>query len=127
MKKEIDKEGRMLYISNHSITKGGNVYICKTLFGKIINNKQGLRNALNAISKKHNLVDPTIKIYNDIFFFFFHIPKLLVPAILIECINKNIAQFAEWDKEYIFTGVQDLQSKFLKEYLKTFGYDHEKG
>src|SRR3989338_1369341 len=105
MKKEIDKDGRILYKFSSSTAKGGNAYIHKTLSGKIIENKNGLRNALDAISKKHNLIDPTIKIYDTIFFFFFHIPKSLASGALIEAIDKNISPFAEWDKDYVFTGV----------------------
>ena len=67
MKKVIDSDGRILYKFNHSVSKGGSVYINKT--GKI-ENKEGLRNALDAISKKNGLIDPTIKIYDTIFFFF---------------------------------------------------------
>lgn len=127
MKKEIDKDGRILYKFSHSVSKGGNAYIHKTLSGKIIKNKQGLRNYLNAISKKYNLIDPTIKVYDDMLFFFFHIPKSLAPAQLIECIGKNISLFADWDKEYVFTGVYDLQDKFLRKDLEKWGYDYEKG
>lgn len=95
MKKVIDKDGRILYKFSHSTAKGGNAYIHKTIPDKCIVNKQGLRNALDAISKKYELIDPTIKIYDSIFFFFFHIPKSLAPAELIESINKNISSFAE--------------------------------
>lgn len=127
MKKVIDKDGRILYKFSSSVSKGGNVYIHKTISGKIIENKQGLRNALSAISMKYWLIDPTIKIYDGIFFLFFHIPKSLAPAKLIESISKNIPTFAEWDEEYVFTGVYDLQDKFLRKDLEKWGYDYEKG
>ena len=127
MKKEIDKDGRILYKSSHSVAKGGNAYIHKTFPGKTINNKHGLRNALDAISKKYSLIDPTIKIYDDIFFFFFHVPKSLAPAALIESIGKNISSFAQWENEYVFTGIYDLQDKFLRKDLEKWGYDYEKG
>src|SRR3989338_4421610 len=108
MKKTIDTDGRILYKFGHSTAKGGNVYIRKTYPGKIIAHKQGLRNCLNAISKKFSLIDSTIKIYEDIFFFFFHIPKSLAPAILLDSIDNNIPIFAEWDEKSIFIGVDDL-------------------
>ena len=127
MKREIDTDGRILYKFSHSTAKGGNAYIHKTLSGKIIENKQGLRNALEAISKKHILIDPTIKIYDTIFFFFFHIPKSLAPAALIESVGKNISPFAEWDEDYVFTGVYDLQDKFLAKDFERWGYDYDKG
>ena len=127
MKKEIDKDGRILYKFSHFTAKGGNVYIHKTLSGKIIENKQGLRNALDAVSKKYDLIDMTIKIYDSILFFFFHIPKSLAPAVLIKSIKKNILPFSEWDEEYVFAGVYDLQEKFLRKDLEKFGYDYEKG
>ena len=127
MKKTIDTDGRILYKFSHSTAKGGNAYIHKTLYGKSMEDKQGLRNCLNAISKRYNLIDSTIKIYDNIFFLFFHIPKSLAPAELIESIGKNISLFAEWDKDYAFTGVYDLQDKFLRKDFEQWGYDYEKG
>ena len=127
MKKDIDKDGRIIYKFSSSVSKGGNVYIHKTLSGKIIGNKDGLRNALEVISKRYELIDPIIKIYDTIFFLFFHIPKSLAPAKLIESIGKNISSFGEWSKEYVFTGVYDLQDKFLRKDLEKWGYDYEKG
>ena len=127
MKKEIGKDGRILYKFSHSTAKGGNAYIHKTLSGKSIENKQGLRDYLDAISKLHGLIDPTIKIYDTIFFFFFHIPKSLAPALLIESIRKEISLFAEWNEEYLFTGVYDLQENFLRKDLEKWGYDYDKG
>ncbi|MBI5390208.1 hypothetical protein HZB02_01860 [Candidatus Woesearchaeota archaeon] len=125
MKREIDRDGRMIYKFSHSIAKGGNAYIHKTLSGMIIENKEWLRSYLDAIARKHKLIDQTIKIYNTIFFFFFHIPKSLAPAKLIEGISKDISLFAEWDEEYLFTGVYDLQEKFLRRDLEEWGYDYE--
>ena len=127
MKKEIGKDGRILYKFSSSTSKGGNAYIHKTISGKSIENKEGLRNALNEISKKHGLIDPVVRIYDSIFFFFFHMPKSLAPADLIESISKNIPSFAGWDKDYVFTGVYDLQDKFLRKDLEEWGYDYEKG
>ena len=127
MKIELDKKGRRLYKFSHSAAKGGNVYIHKTFPGKVIRNKQGLRNALAAISKRYILIDTTIKIYDGIFFFFSHIPKSLAPAEIIGSIGKNIPSFAEWDKEYVFTGVYGLHDRFLRNELEKWGYDHEKG
>lgn len=127
MKKEIDKDGRIIYKYSSSVSKGGNVYIHKTVHDEFIKNKEGLRNVLEAISKKHGLIDPTIKIYDKIFFLFFHIPKSLAPAELIDSILKNIAYFASWDEDYVFTGVYDLQEKFLRKDLEKFGYEYDEG
>jgi len=127
MKKEIDKDGRILYKFNHSTSKGGNVYVHKTIKGKIIKNKEELRKVLFDISNKHKLIDPTIKIYDTIFFLFFHIPKSLAPAVLIESIEKDISLFAEWDEDYVYTGVYDLQEKFIRRDLDRWCYDYEKG
>lgn len=127
MKIVIDKDGRKLYKYSHSVSKGGNAYIHKTEQGKIIENKAGLRNVLSAIAAKHKLIDVTIKIYDDIFFFFFHIPRSLAPAKLIDSIQKNIDSFASWDKEYLLTGVYDLQERFIRKDLEKWGYGYEKG
>ena len=127
MKKTYDKNGRTLYKFSSSVAQGGNVYIHKTAQNKIIENKSGLRNALNAVSKKFKLVDPTITVYNTIFFFFFFVPNSLAPAKLIESIQKNISSFAQWDDEYVFDGVYDLQEKFIRKDLEKFGFDFDKG
>lgn len=92
MKKVIDKDGRILYKLSHSVAKGGNLYSHKVSEGTILD-KEGLRNVLNAIALKHKLIDPTIKVYDTIFFLFFHIPKSLAPAELIGSIHKNIDSF----------------------------------
>jgi len=46
---------------------------------------------------------------------------------LIDAIQKNINSFAEWDKDYLFTGVYDLQEKYIRKDLKHFGFDYDKG
>ena len=127
MKKEIGKDGRILYKFSHTIGKGGDAYIHKTVAGKIIENKIGLRSYLEAISKKHSLIDPTIKIYDTIFFLFFHTPKSLAPALLIKSIGKDLSLFSDWDEKYVWTGVYDLQEKYLRKDLEKWGYDYEKG
>jgi len=46
---------------------------------------------------------------------------------LIEFIQKNITSFAEWDENYLFTEVYDLQKNDLKKYLKNLGFEYDKG
>lgn len=126
MKIETDKNGRRLYKFSHSVAQGGNLYAHKVKEG-VIKNKDGLKNALNAISKKFSLIDPTAKVYDSIFFLFFHIPKSLAPATLIDCIQKNTSSFAEWDENHLWTGVYDLQENYVREYLTKLGYDYDYG
>ena len=126
MKKTYDKYGRTLYKFSHSVAQGGNLYAHKVSQG-IINNKDGLKNALSAVSIKFKLIDPTIKVYGAIFFFFFHVPKSLAPAALIDSIQKNMQHFGEWDKDYLFTGVYDLQEKYIRKDLEKWGFDYDKG
>jgi len=123
MRKSYDKNGRTLYKFSHSVSQGGNVYMHKGA----ISNKEGLRNALQAIAAKLKLINPTIKVYDDIFFFFFHVPKAVAPAAIIDSIQKNIEAFATWDKEYVFTGVYDLQEKYVRKDLQQWGCDFDKG
>ena len=125
MKIELDKKGRKLYKFNHSVHQGGYFYCHKA--GKKIDNKDGLRNALNAIAAKLDLIDVTIKIYEDIFFIFFMRKPLTKLIDVIQTIQKNITGFAEWDKEYLYNTVYDLQDKFLKKDMGEWGYDYEKG
>ena len=126
MKIEIDKKGRKLYKYSSSIAQGGNLYAHKVREG-VIKNKDGLKNALNALSIKFKLIDPTAKVYDSTFFFFFHVPNTLAPATLIDAIYKNINPFAKWNEDYIFTGVYDLQEKYLRKDLEKFGFDYDKG
>ena len=65
-----DRTGRKLYTFSSSVAQGGYLYAHKTSAGAIVD-KEGLRNALSAISKKHELIDVTIKVYDTIFFLFF--------------------------------------------------------
>lgn len=126
MKKSYDKYGRTLYKFSSSVAQGGNLYAHKVRQGAI-QNKNGLKNALNAVSIKFKLIDPAIKVYDYIFLFFFHVPKSLAPAALIDSIQKNMQSFGEWDKDYLFTGVYDLQEKYLRKDLEKFGLDYDKG
>ena len=116
-----------MYKFSHSVHQGGYFYCHKASEGKKIENKIGLRNALNAIAVKLDLIDATIKIYDDIFFFFFMMKPLTKPVDIIEAIQKNITGFAEWDKEYLYNTVYDLQDKFLRKDLEKWGYNYEKG
>ncbi len=126
MKIEIDKDGRRIYKYSSSSAKGGNLYAHKLVCGKI-ENKEGLRNALNGFSSKYKLIDTTIKIYDEIFFLFFHLPKSLAPAELFDSILKNIGIFGNWHEDYLFTGVYDLQEKFIRKDLERWEYDYDKG
>ncbi|MBI3051709.1 hypothetical protein HYY74_04605 [Candidatus Woesearchaeota archaeon] len=65
--------------------------------------------------------------YDTIFLFFFHIPKALAPATLIDSIKKNARPFGEWGEEYLFTGVYDLQEKYLRKDIEKWGLDYDKG
>ena len=126
MKKVYDKYGRTLYKFSSSVAQGGNLYAHKVRQG-VIKNKDGLKNALSALSIKFRLIDPTAKVYDSIFFFFFHVPKSLAPATIIDSIQRNISPFAEWDKDYLFIGVYDLQEKYIRKDLDKWGFDFDKG
>lgn len=127
MKKMIDKDGRIMYKSSHSVVKGGVAYIHKTSPGNIIENKHGLRNMLISLSRKHKIIDTTINIYDDIFFIFFHTPKSLAPSKLIQIIQNNISSFGTWDDKYVFTSVHDLHENFLRKDLESYGFDYDMG
>lgn len=127
MKIDYDKNGRKIYKFSHSVAKGGNVYMHQCVYGKTIKNKQGLRNVLCAIARKFRLIDFNIKIYDSTFFFFFFVPRSLAPAELIGSIHKNISPYGELDRDYVYTGVYDLQEKYLKKDLEKWGFDYDKG
>ena len=127
MKIETDKNGRRIYKFSSSVCQGGYLYAHKPKNNNTIANKNGLRNSLNAIAKKHGLIDVTIKVYDNIFFLFFMSKPSLVPQSLIDSIQKNINSFAEWDESYVWTGVYDLQEKYVRQDLEKWDYDYDKG
>lgn len=114
---------RKTYKFNHKVVQGGYLYSHKT--NGVIKNKEGLRNALNAIANKFKFIDVTIKIYDSIFFLFF-MSKNIKP-ILIEKIQNNISNFGIWDKDYIFTAVYDLQEEYVRKDLEKLGFDYDGG
>ena len=126
MKIETDKYGRRVYKFSHSVAQGGYLYAHKTKEGKI-SNKEGLRNLLNALAKKYELIEVTIKVYENIFFLFFQIKPSLKSADLIDNLQAHIDLFGLFDDTYILTGVYDLQEKYVRKDLERFGYDYDKG
>lgn len=126
MKIETDKKGRRLYKFSSSVAQGGYLYAHKTS-DDTITNMEGLRNALNAIAKKFELIDVTIRVYDKIFFMFFMSKPSLAPQELIDSIQSNTAPFAKWDENYLWTGVYDLQEKYIRENLTKGWYDYDDG
>ncbi len=126
MKIELDKKGRRLYKFSHSVVQGGYLYSHRIVDGEVIKNKEGLKNALNAIASKFKLIDPTVKVYDSIFFFFF-LNRNTAPIELIKTIQKNIASFGIWDKEYLYTTAYDLQELYLRKDLEKWEFDYDEG
>lgn len=117
---------RKTYRFSHKVVQGGHLYAHKTVGGTTIKNKQGLKNALNAVAKKFKLIDVTIKVYDSILFFFF-LFRGIKPIELIEKIQKNISNFGVWHKDYLFTTVYDLQEEYVRKDLEKLGFDYDKG
>ena len=115
---------RKTYKFSHSVCQGGYFYSHKS---PKINNKEGLKNVLSAIVKKYGLIDTTIKVYDNIYFLFFMCKPNLKPIDLITSIQKNVEMFAEWDKEYLYNTVYDLDEKYLRNYLKQRGFEYNEG
>lgn len=127
MKKEIGRDGRVLYKFSHSVCQGGYVYVHKTKEGHSIQNKFGLRNFLIALSKKLELIDATVKVYDKIIFVFFQTKPLLAPRTVADRIVEGIYDFGQWDEHYLFTGCYDLQEEYLRKDMEKFGFDYDKG
>ena len=127
MKIEIDKNGRRLYKFSHSAAHGGYVYVHKSINNAVIKDKEGLRNTLQVIAKKYELIDVTIKVYGTIFFLFFQSKPSLVPQQLIDTIQAETVLFSTWDEDYVWTGVYDLQEKYVRQDLERWRYDYDKG
>jgi len=118
---------RKTYKFSHSVCQGGFFYAHKTLNNQPIKNKEGLRNLLKTIEKKFELIDVTIKIYDNIFFFFFMYKPKIKPADIINAIQKHLSQLQGWDKDCIYSTVYDLQEQYLRKDLKEGGYDYDEG
>ncbi len=127
MKIENDKFGRRVYKFSSSIAQGGYLYAHKTREGDTIANNEGLRNLLRAIAKKYELIDVTIKVYNTIFFLFFQTKPMVKPVDLINSIQEHLEIFGSWDEKYVWTGVYDLQEKYVRKDLEKYGFEYEKG
>ncbi len=118
---------RKLYKFSHSVRQGGYFYSHKTVNGSFIKDKEGLRNALDTVARKFELIDVTIKIYDSIFFFFFMHKPLVKQSAVIESIQKNISLFGTWVKEYLFNSVYDLQEEYLRKDLEKWGFAYNEG
>ena len=127
MKRENDKNGRLLYKFSSSVSQGGYAYAHKTKAGLIIPNKAGLRNALNALANQYELIDVTIKIYDTLFFLYFMMKPSVGPQRIIDTIQRNLASFSEWAEDYIYSGVYDLQEKHVRNELQKWGFNYEHG
>lgn len=118
---------RKLYKFSSSVSQGGFLYSHKTLDGQEITNKYGLKNALLAIAKQLELIDVTIKVYDNIFFMFYMTKPMVKPIELIEKIQATILQFGKWDEQYIYTGTYDLQKEYVRRDLEKMGFKYDKG
>lgn len=127
MKIETDRNGRKVYKFSHSICQGGYVYSHKTKEGEKIADKEGLRNALGSVTKQFELIDATIKVHDNAFFFLFMLKPSVVPQNLINNILETIGPFSLWAEEYLWTGVYDLQESSLRKELEKWGFDYEQG
>ncbi|OIO66048.1 hypothetical protein AUJ68_01490 [Candidatus Woesearchaeota archaeon CG1_02_57_44] len=126
MRKEIDKQGRTLYIFHRGVAQGGNVYVHKTK-GESIKERDRLRNALNKQAAELDLIDTTIKVYNTIIFIFFHMPKKLSQLELENSIQETIKPFGNWDEENAFMAIYDPQERFIRKDLERWGCNYDDG
>ena len=99
----------------------------KTVAGTYITNKIGLKNMFNATSKKFELIDATIKVYDDICFMFFMNKPSLKTETLFDSIHSHLNSFGSWTHEYAYTSVYDLDENYLRVYLNKLGFDYDKG
>ena len=92
-----------------------------------ISDKPALRQALQSVAQQLRLRDPTVKVYNTIFFLFCMLPHTLSPAKLIESVQQAAAPFAQWDKEYLFTAIEDTQEPYIRRDLQKLGFAYDEG
>lgn len=118
---------RKTYRFSSCVCQGGWLYSHKIVNGSIISYKEGLRTFLNAIAKKFELIDVTIKVYDSIFFFFFMMKPKIVQLELINAIHKGLVHFGSWDNKYVYTATYDLQEHYVRKDLKKWGFDYDQG
>jgi len=118
---------RKTYRFSHTVCQGGYLYSHKISGGAVINDKEGLRNALMEVADEFKLLDVTIKVYDSAFFFFFMIKPSVIPLDVINSIQEKIARFGLWGKDYAYTGVYDLQEGYVRQELKRLGFDYDRG
>lgn len=118
---------RKTYKFNSCVCQGGYLYSHKTVGGEIINNKEGLRKNLNEIAKQFELIDVTIKIYDQIFFFFFMMKPKIVHNNLINALQDEITKFGSWGEKYVCSGISDLQEPYVRSKLSIWGFDYDQG
>lgn len=118
---------RKTYRFAHSVGQGGWLFAWKTKEGAEIAHKEALREKLNAIIKQHQLLDPTVKIYHSILFFFFTSKPSVNHNLIVDMVAQNISNLEAWDDEYLFTGAYDLQEAYVRRDLKRFGFDYDEG
>lgn len=117
---------RKTYRLGHSVAQGGWLYAHRVGSG-IIRDREGLRQKLMGVETRFGLIDVTIKIYGNIFFFFFMAKPTIVHQKLIEEIQQAISGFGDWNKECLHTGVYDLQEQYLRKDLEGWGFDFDGG
>ena len=118
---------RKLYKFSHSIHQGGYLYMHKTTHEGLIRNREELRKALEETAKKFGLIDVTIKIYDNIFFLYFMMKPSIAPAKIIDSVQESITTLNSWHKDYLLTGVYDLQEEYVRKNLKEMGFDYDSG
>lgn len=112
---------RRPYNFSSSISQDSYFY-CRKITGGKIENKEGLRNALNAIVIRFELIDTTIKIYDSILFFFFMMEPMVKLTDLIDIVNNKTFLFGEWNEKYLCSGFYDLQERYLRKDLQKWGF-----
>lgn len=118
---------RKTYKFSHSVFQGGFLYAHKMPGNKKIENKDRLRNVLEEITTKFELLDATIKIYDSIFFLFFMHRPATKSTEIINAIQESIKPFGSWHQDYMYTTVYDLQEKYVRKDLEKLGFDYDKG
>ena len=109
---------RKTYRFSSCVCQGEWLYSHKIANDETISNKEELRIFLSEMTKKFELIDTTVKIYDQIFFFFFMMKPKTVPIELINAIQDGIVRFGNWDDKYVYTTIYDLKEYYLRKDLE---------
>lgn len=113
-------ENNKIYHWNHSIGRGGYVFILATKDRKPFiteSVKNNIQKEIEKVCSKLNLVDVTIKMYPAYLAVFMVLQRTTAPIDVINTFLHSLEAFSiEWDNEYVFNTIEDVGIDFVNNF-----------